>query len=128
MLCQKCAHSNPDENNYCGNCGTPLPEAGRITLGHLLDAGLLKAGDELTIRLRGQEVKATLLADGNIKYQDKTYSGPLVCATAIRGQTCDSWYCWNAKDHTTGRSYAIGHYRAALLAQRRKDSSNLPPQ
>ena len=122
MLCQKCTHSNPDENKFCGNCGAPLPETGCITLKDLLDAGLLKAGDELTIRLRGQEVTATLLADGKIKYQDQTYSGPLACATAIRGQTCDSWFCWNAKDHTTGRSHGIGHYRAVLLAQRRKES------
>ena len=122
MLCQKCKHSNPDENKFCGNCGAPLPKTGRITLKDLLDAGLLKAGDELTIRLRGQEVTATLLADGKIKYQEQTYSGPLACATAIRGQTCDSWFCWNAKDHATGRSHGIGHYRAALLAQRRKES------
>ncbi len=123
MLCQKCAHSNPDENKFCGNCGTALPETGRITLKDLLDAGLLKAGDALTIRLRGQEVTASLLADGKIRYQDQTYDGPLACATAIRGQTCDGWFCWNAKDHTTGRSYGISHYRAALLTQRRKESS-----
>ena len=121
MLCQECAHSNPDENKYCGNCGAKLPETGRITLKNVLDAGLLKAGDELALRLRGQEVTATLLASGKIKYQGKTYDGPLACATAIRGQTCDSWFCWNAKDHTTGRSHGIGHYRAALLAQRKKE-------
>ena len=122
MLCQKCAYSNPDENKFCGNCGAPLPETGRITLKDLLDAGLLKVGDELTIRLRGQEVTATLLADGKIGYQNQTYNGPLACATAVRGQTCDGWFCWNAKDHATSRSYGISHYRAALLAQRRKES------
>lgn len=118
MLCQKCAHSNPDENNFCGNCGAPLPATGRIALKDLLAAGLLKAGDELTIRLRGQDVTAALLADGKIRYQNQTYDGPLACATVVRGQTCDGWYCWNAIDHTTGRSYPIGHYRGALLRQR----------
>ena len=118
MLCQKCSHSNPDENNFCGNCGTALPEKGRITLKEVLDAGLLKAGDELTISLRGREVTALLLADGKIKYQDKTYDGPLACAIAVRGQTCDSWFCWQAVDHATGGSHGIGHYRAALLRQR----------
>ena len=122
MLCQKCAHHNPDENKFCGNCGATLPATGRITLNDLLAAGLLKAGDKLTIKLRGKDVTATLLADGKIRYQNQTYDGPLACATAIRGQTCDSWFCWNAKDHTTGRSHGIGHYRAALLAQRRKES------
>ena len=82
-----------------------------------MDAGILKAGDELTISLRGKEVTATLLADGNITYQDKTYDGPLACATAVRGQTCDGWYCWKAADHASDRSYSLSHYRAALLRQ-----------
>lgn len=120
MLCQKCTHSNPDENKFCGNCGAPLPETGRITLKDLLDAGLLNAGDELKIRLRGQDVMATLLANGQIEYQNQTYNGPLACANAVRGQTCDGWFCWSAKDRATGRSYGISHFRAALLAQRKK--------
>ncbi len=118
MLCQKCTYSNPDENNFCGKCGAPLPVTGRVTLKEVLDAGLLKAGDELTIALRSKEVTATLLANGKIRWQEQTYEGPLACATAIRGQTCDSWFCWKAVDHTTGRSHGIGHYRAALLRQR----------
>ena len=118
MLCQKCTYSNPDENNFCGNCGAPLPPTGRITLKDLLSAGLLKAGDELTIRLRSQEVTATLLSDGRIMYQNQTYDGPLACATAVRGQTCDGWYCWQAIDHSRDRSYPIAHYRGALLRQR----------
>ncbi len=117
MLCQKCAHHNPDENRFCGSCGAPLPATGRITLKDLLAAGLLKTGDELTIRLRGKDVTATLLADGKIRYQNQTYDGPLACATAVRGQTCDSWYCWKAADHATGESHAISHYRSALLGQ-----------
>ena len=66
MFCQKCTHSNPDENKFCGNCGAPLPATGRVTLKDLLDAGLVKAGDELTIKLRGNDVTATLLADSKI--------------------------------------------------------------
>ena len=123
MLCQKCSHSNPDENKFCGSCGAPLPQTGRITLKDLIDGGFLKAGDELTIKLRGQDVKATLLADGKISCQDKVYDGPLACATAVRGQACDGWFCWNAVDHATGRSYGISHYRGALLRQR----GNAPP-
>lgn len=118
MLCQKCAHSNPDENNFCGNCGAALPAGGRLTLKDLLDAGLLKSGDELTIKLRGQDVKAKLLDSGKIEFQDKVYDGPLACAIAVRGQACDSWFCWNALDHESGRSYSISHYRGALLRQR----------
>jgi len=118
MLCQKCAHSNPDENNFCGSCGAPLPSTGRITLNDLLTAGLLKADGELTIKLRGKDVTATLLANGKIMYQNQTYDGPLACATAVRGETCDSWYCWHAIDHTTGRSYPLGHYRGGLRRQR----------
>ncbi len=122
MLCQKCSHSNPDENNYCGNCGTQLQKSGGVTLKDLVDAGILKAGDELTINLRGKDVTATLLSDGKLKYQEKTYDGPLACATAVRGQTCDSWYCWRAADHTSDRSYPLGHYRAALLRQRQNQA------
>ncbi len=124
MLCQKCTHSNSDENNFCGNCGAPLPATGRITLKDVLDAGLLKAEDEPTINLMGKEVTATLLANGKIKYQDQTYDGPLACATAVRGQTCDSWHCWKAVDHATGRSHGIGHYRTALLRQRDNPADN----
>lgn len=123
MLCQKCAHSNPDENKFCGNCGASLPKSGGITLKDLLAAGLLKAGDELTISLRGKEVTATLLVNGKLKYQEQTYDGPLACATAVRGQTCDSWFCWKAVDHTTGKSHGLGHYRSALLRQRTQASS-----
>ncbi|MBI2852517.1 MAG: zinc ribbon domain-containing protein [Chloroflexi bacterium] len=118
MLCPKCTHSNPDENNFCGNCGTALLSGGRITLKDILDAGLLKAGDELTIKLRGQEMKAKLLDDGKIEYQEKVYDGPLACATAVRGQACDGWFCWNALDHATNRSYSLSHYRGALLRKR----------
>ncbi|UCC17103.1 MAG: hypothetical protein JSU58_00685 [Dehalococcoidales bacterium] len=126
MICQNCSHSNPDENNYCGNCGSKLPENTGVTLKDLVDADILKAGDELKINLRGSEVTATLLADGKLKYEDRVYDGPLVCATAIRGQTCDSWYCWRAADHASDRSYPLGHYRAMLLRQRQNptDSSN----
>ena len=123
MVCPKCAHSNPDENNFCGHCGTPLPTNECVTLKDVMDAGLLKDGDELTIGLRGKDVTAILLAGGKIKYQDQTYDGPLACATAVRGQTCDSWYCWKAVDHTTGRSHGIGHYRTALLRQRENPTS-----
>ena len=124
MLCQKCSHSNPDENNYCGNCGTQLIKDGGVTLKDIVDAGVLKAGDELTINLRGREVTATLLADGKLEYQDQTYDGPLACAIAVRGQTCDSWYCWRAADHASDRNYSLGHYRAMLLRQRENPTDN----
>ena len=124
MLCDKCKHVNPDENNFCGNCGASLTGDKRVTLKDLLDAGILKANDTLTISLRGRDVTATLLADGKIKYEEKTYDGPLACATAVRGQTCDSWYCWRAADHTSDRIYPLGHYRAALLRQRQNPSKS----
>ncbi len=124
MLCQKCTHPNPDENKCCGNCGAPLPTTGGITLNDLLVAGLLKAGDELTIKLRGKDVTANLLADGKIKYQDQTYDGPLACTTAMRGQACDSWFCWKAGDHNTRTSHTISHYRGAFLRQKGKSHYN----
>ncbi len=126
MLCQKCTRSNPDENKFCGSCGAPMPADGGVTLKDVVNAGLLKGGDELTISLRGREVTATLLADGKIKYQDETYDGPLACAAAVRGQTCDSWFCWKALDQATGRNYPISHYRGALLRQR--DNPADPPR
>ena len=124
MICQKCSHANPDENNYCGNCGSKLSENTGVTLKDLVDTGILKAGDELKINLRGQEVAATLLADGKLQYGDKLYDGPLACATAVRGQTCDSWYCWRAADHDSDRSYPLGHYRAMLLRQRQNPTGD----
>ncbi|MBI4283559.1 MAG: hypothetical protein HY663_03715 [Chloroflexi bacterium] len=118
MLCQQCTHSNPDENNFCGQCGAALPTTGRVALKDLLTAGLVKANAELTIRLRGKEVTAVLSADGMMRYQDENYDGPLACAAAVRGETCDGWYCWNAIDQTTGRSYPLAHYRGALRRQK----------
>lgn len=117
MLCPN-GHPSPDENNFCGICGAPLPLTGGVTLKDLLDAGLLKAGNELTIGLHGKDVTATLLSNGKIMYQHQIYEGPLACVTVIRGHPCDGWSCWRAKDHTTGRSFPIGHYRGALLEQR----------
>ena len=124
MICQNCSHANPDENNYCGNCGSKLLENTGVTLKDLIDAGILKAGDELKINLRGQEVAATLLADGKLQYGDQLYDGPLACATAVRGQTCDSWYCWRAADHPSERSYPLGHYRAMWLRQRQNPADS----
>ena len=118
MNCEKCSHSNPDENNYCGNCGSKLAENTGITLKDVVEAGILKPGDELKITLRGSEKTAELLADGKIKYEDQTYDGPLACAAAVRGQTCDSWSCWRAADHESDRTYPIGHYRGVLVRQR----------
>ncbi len=118
MICAKCKQPNSDENNFCTNCGAPLPATGRITLKDLLKAGQLKANDTLTMKFKGQEVTATLLADGKIKYQDKIYDGPQACANAVTGQACDSWFCWSAVDHANGRSHGIAHYRSALLGQR----------
>jgi hypothetical protein len=124
MICQNCTQPNPDENNYCGNCGSQLPENQGVTLKDLIDTDILKAGDELKINLRGNEVAATLLADGRLKYEDKVYDGPLACAAAVRGQTCDSWFCWRAADHTSDRTYPLGHYRAMFLRQRQNTTDN----
>ncbi len=120
MLCKKCSHANPDVNNFCGNCGTPLQATVSITLKDVLDAGLLKSCDELTISLRGKDVTATLLAE---MYDAQTYDEPLACATAVRGQTCDSWFCWKAIDQATGKSHVLGHFRSALLRQRGESST-----
>ncbi|MDP2730709.1 MAG: zinc ribbon domain-containing protein [Dehalococcoidales bacterium] len=123
MLCGKCSHPNPDENKFCGNCGTSLPPVEVISLKDLVDAGILRAGDELSISVKGKDVAATLLADGKLKYQEQTYDAPLACAAALRGQVCDSWYCWEAVDHITGRKYPISHFRGAL----RRKRGEVPP-
>ncbi len=78
----------------------------------------LRLATELTIKLRGRDVTAALLVDGKIRYQEQTYDGPLACATSVRRQTCDGWFCWTAVDHTADRSYPITHYRTAVRRQR----------
>ncbi len=115
MDCEKCGYKNPDENKFCGNCAAPLSATGGVTLKDLLETGLLKAGGELTIAVRGKDVIATLLPDGRISYQNQVFDGPLAAATGIRGQTCDGWHCWKAMDHATGQSHGISHYRSAFL-------------
>ena len=115
MICQKCRRTNPDENNYCGHCGSLLPATGRISLKTLIDARLLNAGEMITIKYKGRDISATVLADGKLRCEAQDFEGPLACATTIRGQVCDSWFCWRAIDHETGVSNTLAHYRSSFL-------------
>lgn len=113
MLCQKCQRHLPDEFSFCGFCGSPL-QGRKTTLKDLLDAGILKAGDQITCGYRGKDFEATITAEGKINHNGKDFPGPLVAAEAIRGMVCDSWFCWKYFDPSVNRSRPIAHYRAEL--------------
>lgn len=57
-----------------------------VSLAQLLEAGLLRDGQEL--RLRGPAgVSATISASGAILYQGQEYQGPSTAAKAAKGGT-----------------------------------------
>lgn len=113
MLCERCERLMPDEFSFCGFCGSPLG-GGKITLKDLLDAGILKAGDQITCTYKGKELTATITAEGKVNYNGKDFPGPLAAIEAIRGRICDSWFCWRYFDPKDTRSRAIAHYRSEL--------------
>lgn len=117
MHCKNCNASNPDANNYCGNCGAPL-DAGAITLRDLVEAGQIRAGDSITCKARGEDVEAVVLEDGRVRWGDKTYDTPYEAIAGIRGFRCDSWSCWKGKD-SEGKSRPLVTFRSALARARR---------
>ena len=85
MYCTQCGHQNPDDANFCGNCGRPMRTAGDQTTGGLrveemaevvehTDLGAdvlsiveeLEAGTALLVGVRGPNQGARFLLDRDV--------------------------------------------------------------
>ena len=115
MQCKICDAQNPETNNFCGNCGTPVKE--EISLRTLIEAGVVKAGDTVICKQKGKDAESTVLADGRIQHGDRIYNTPFEAIEGVRGYRCDSWTCWKHKD-AEGNTHPLAAIRTALLRSR----------
>jgi modification methylase len=87
----------------------------RIPFGNLLETGLLKPGQTLFFGQQG-EIKATILANGKLKY--KGQSGSIhQLGRMIRKGPCNGWEHWYYFDDKTGKRVVIDHLREQLRKQ-----------
>lgn len=90
----------PVPEGHHGKVVDPQTKAGDwVELKHLIEAGLLKAGDKLVATHRdfkGRE--ATLAADGAIELDGKRYATPSAAGHSLRKQATNGWYFWGVAD------------------------------
>jgi len=67
-----------------------------VTIRDLLDAGLLKPGQEL--RFSGHEdIRANVTSSGTVRFRGVEYRSPSMAAKAVRGTSLNGWFVWRAK-------------------------------
>jgi hypothetical protein len=90
------------------------------TLADLIGAGLLKPPLRLFFRYKGQELEATLLANGGVEFQGQRYASPSAAGAAARatitGRTMatDGWRCWQVEG-TDDKPCTLADVRDAYL-------------
>ncbi|MBO0610711.1 GmrSD restriction endonuclease domain-containing protein [Myceligenerans salitolerans] len=93
-------HVWPVPEGHHGKVVDPQTKAGDwVELKHLLQAGLLSAGDKLIATHRdfkGRE--ATLTADGAIELDGRLYMTPSAAGHALRQKATNGWYFWAVAD------------------------------
>jgi hypothetical protein len=70
----------------------------RVQPKELIDAGILKAGQELRKKYKGDALKAELLKSGGIQFNGALYSSPSGAAKAATGNPTDGWHFWQYQD------------------------------
>lgn len=88
------------------------PREPRIPFGTLLEHGLLRPGQTLYFGPKGAH-KATVLANGQLKYNETTGSIHAV-GRAIQNAPCNGWEHWYFDDTATGERLPINRLRAIL--------------
>jgi hypothetical protein len=87
-----------------GSGPTPPPQGRRVQLADLLDAGLLREGDQLiwTRPRVGEEYHALVTHDGGLRLEDgRTFASPSRAAKEAAGLPAyDGWYAWRLGDKT----------------------------
>ena len=67
-------------------------------LRQLIDAGLLRAGQELTKRYKKTDLSAKLEPSGTVIFQGEPYESPSGAAKAATGNPTDGWHFWQYQD------------------------------
>ncbi|WP_255449932.1 DUF262 domain-containing protein [Skermania sp. ID1734] len=90
----------PVPEGHYGKVVDPQTKAGDwVELKHLIEAGLLAAGDKLVATHRDFKGKeATLTADGAIEFDGKRYTSPSAAGCALRKNATNGWYFWAVTD------------------------------
>jgi hypothetical protein len=90
----------PVPEGHHGKVVDPQTKAGDwVELKHLMEAGLLTAGDKLVATHRDYKGKeATVTGDGAIELDGKRYTSPSAAGRALRQRATNGWYFWAVTD------------------------------
>lgn len=90
----------PVPEGHRGTVVDPQTKAGEwVELKHLLEAGFLTPGDELTATHRDFKGRLARVTDqGMIELDGKHYSTPSAAAKALLGKATNGWYFWGVAD------------------------------
>lgn len=90
----------PVPEGHHGKVVDPQTKAGDwVELKHLMEAGLLSAGDKLLATHRDYKGKvATVTGDGAIELDGKRYTSPSAAGRALRQRATNGWYFWAVAD------------------------------
>lgn len=93
-------HVWPVPEGHHGKVVDPQTKAGDwVELKHLMEAGLLSAGDKLLATHRDYKGKeATVTGDGDIELDGKRYTSPSAAGRALRQRATNGWYFWAVAD------------------------------
>lgn len=95
-LIEALLHVWPVPAGHHGKVVDPQTKTGDwVELKHLIESGLLSAGDRLIATHRDHKGKeATLTADGAIELDGKRFTSPSSAARALRESPTNGWYFW----------------------------------
>lgn len=90
----------PVPNGHSGIVVDPQAKAGDwIEVKHLLEAGLLSAGDVLVATHRDfPTATATVLQNGQLEVAGRRYATPSAAGKALRQRATNGWYFWGMSD------------------------------
>lgn len=99
-LIETLVHIWPVPDGHHGKVVDPQSKAGDwVEIKHLIEAGLLAAGDKLLATHRDhKDREATLLADGAIEIDGKRFASPSAAGRWLRGRATNGWYFWAVAD------------------------------
>lgn len=89
----------PTPEGHQGVVVDPHEKSGWIQVKHLVEAGLLTPGTELTPRPGAWEArKATVRPDGLLAVDDKTFDSPSGAGRYVKGSNTNGWSFWRLPD------------------------------
>lgn len=99
-LIEALVHIWPVPEGHLGKVVDPQSKAGDwVEIKHLIEGGLLAAGDKLLATHRDHKGKeATILADGAIEMDGKRFASPSAAGRWLRARATNGWYFWAVAD------------------------------